>query len=193
MLENFSFGPTNGLDYGFPICFFPQTSQPGVGLRWLPAEHGFGTRNGLILIFEESAGMVPVLSTSARRIPEADTVATGFGVGRLVLSGALFAAPTTSVRMLGVDSASAKRMVFLVRMAAVRDMGLGVGTLASRNSPQLPLWLAIAAVADGVDALAVAAAAKQGVTRGPAAVAAVVTAATAALVGGRAALQLIRR
>jgi hypothetical protein len=137
--------------------------------------------------------MVPVLSVSARRIPDADTMATGFGVGRLVLSGALLAAPTGSVRLLGVDSASAKRMAFLARMAAVRDMGLGIGTLASRNTPQLPLWLAVGAAADGVDALALAAATKQGVTRGPAGVAAVVTAAAAAVLGARAAVQLRRR
>jgi hypothetical protein len=117
-------------------------------------------------------------------------VATGIGVGRVVFSGALFAAPTASVRMLGVDSASAKRMTFLARMAAVRDLGLGVGTLASRGTPQVSLWLAAGAVADGVDALVVAGATKRGVTRGLAAVGMVLGATGAAAVGGWAALQL---
>jgi hypothetical protein len=109
----------------------------------------------------------------------------------LVLSGGLLVAPTASVRLLGVDAASAKRMAFLARMAAVRDLGLGVGTLASRGTPQVSLWLAVGAVADGVDSLAVAAATKHGV-RGVSAVGTVLGAAAAAAVGGWAAVQLSR-
>ena len=130
------------------------------------------------------------MSTFARRFPDAATLAAGIGTGRLVLSGALFAAPTASVRMLGVDSASAKRMTFLVRMAAIRDMGLGVGTLASRGTPQVAVWLAVGSAADAVDAIVVAAATKQGVTRGLSAFGTVVGAVGAAVAGGWAAGQL---
>ena len=111
-------------------------------------------------------------------------MATGFGVGRLVLSGALLAAPTGSVRLLGVDSASAKRMAFLAGWPRCVTWVSASSTLASRNTPAA----AVAggrAVADGVDALAIAAATKQGVTRGPVGVAAVVTAAAAAVLGAR--------
>jgi hypothetical protein len=130
------------------------------------------------------------LSRFTGRTPEPEALATSIGVGRLVLSGALFAAPTASARVLGVDSASAKRMAFLARMAAVRDMGIGIGTLASRGTPQVSLWLAVGAVADAVDAVVVAGATKHGVTRGLAAVGTVVGAAGVAAAGGWAAIQL---
>jgi hypothetical protein len=122
-------------------------------------------------------------------MPGAEAIAAGMGIGRLVLGGGLLAAPTTAARLLGVDSASAKRMAFLARMAAIRDMGLGVGTLASRGTPQVALWLGVAAAADAVDALVVGAATKQGATRGIVALGTVAGAAAAAGLGGWAALR----
>src|SRR3954468_12998049 len=109
--KTFSFGSTNGLDYGFPICFFPQRPD-GVSASGC-CQRSTGTGHDLNSLFEESAGTVRLLSRFTGRIPEPDALATSIGVGRLVLSGALLAAPTASVRILGVDSASAKRMAFL--------------------------------------------------------------------------------
>lgn len=120
-------------------------------------------------------------------------MATGIGAGRVAIGTVLFAAPTTATRMLGVDSASAKRMAFLARMTAARDVSLGIGTLAARGSDQLGLWLAVGALADAADAVAISTATKRGVTRGVSAAAAVLSAVAAAAVGGRAAYEIKRR
>lgn len=127
------------------------------------------------------------MSTIGRRLPGAGAVSTAIGAGRVLLGVAFFASPTAAVRVLGVDSASAKRMAFLARMTAARDVGLGIGTLASRGRPQARLWLAVGAAADGVDAFVIAAATKNGLTRGPAAYGTVLGAAAAAALGGWAA------
>ena len=117
----------------------------------------------------------------------------GFGVGRLGLGAAFLAAPVLSTRVLGLDTATAKRVVFLARMAAARDIGLGAGTLAAGPTPAAVPWLLASAGADLVDASAIAVAMRQRVTGGLPAVGLVVGAFGAAVLGVRAAVQLARR
>ncbi len=93
-------------------------------------------------------------------------VAGATGAARVAIGTTLLAAPVVSLKTLGVDSASAKRVAFLMRMAAVRDIGLGVGTLAAGRGAQAAPWLAVAAAVDAVDAVVIAGAMRQGATRG---------------------------
>jgi peptide-methionine (R)-S-oxide reductase len=76
------------------------------------------------------------------------------GACRLAVGGAFLAFPVVSVRLLGVDGASAARMSWLARLAGVRDLALGAGILGAgitRRGP-VPALLASALVdaADGV-------------------------------------------
>jgi hypothetical protein len=85
------------------------------------------------------------------------------GVGRLALGGAFLAFPVASVRTLGVDTASAGRMAWLARMAAARDIALGLGvlgTVATRRGRAAAL--ATTALVDAVDAAVIAVAANEG-------------------------------
>ena len=110
-------------------------------------------------------------------------VALGIGAGRVVMGTTFLLAPRFSVRILGVDAASAKRMTFLARMAAARDIGLGAGTLDAGPTAAAAPWLLAGAAADTVDALVIAGAMKRGVTRGIPAAGLVVGAAATAAVG----------
>jgi len=105
------------------------------------------------------------------------------GLGRLAIGGAFLADPVTAVRVLGVDTASAKRMAFLARMAAARDIVLGAGALLTRNPAAKAGWIAAGATADVADAVVIRAAAKQG-TAGPIPATAIAAGALAAAAAG---------
>ena len=85
----------------------------------------------------------------------------GLGACRLAVGGAFLAFPTASVRLLGVDSASAARMSWLARMAAARDLALGAGVIgaAVTQRGRVPALLATALV-DAADAALIALAAR---------------------------------
>jgi hypothetical protein len=108
------------------------------------------------------------------------------GAGRGALGGAFLGAPAWAMRILGVDPGTAQRIVFLTRMTAARDLGLGMGTLAAGRAASP--WLLAGAFADAVDAIVIAAALRRGPARGVVAVGAV-----AAAVGGAASSVLLAR
>ena len=116
----------------------------------------------------------------------------GFGVGRLVLGGAFLLAPVASTRVLGLDTATAKRVTFLARMAAARDIGLGAGTLAAGSTAAAVPWLLAGAGADLVDATVIAGALRKGVARGVPAAAIALGAVAGAGIGIGAAVALRR-
>jgi hypothetical protein len=134
-------------------------------------------------------GSVPELGTL---LPSPQSVVLGFGVGRLVLGGAFLLAPVVSTRVLGLDTATAKRVTFLARMAAARDIGLGAGTLAAGATPAAVPWLLAGAGADLVDATVLVGALRKGIARGLPAAAIVVGAVAGAGIGIGAAVALRR-
>ena len=98
-----------------------------------------------------------VVASSARRIGSARRLAALLGAGRLAMGGAFLAYPAASVRLLGVDSATAGRVVWLIRMAAVRDAALGAGALASTAAGRgQTAWLVAGALTDAGDASVIA-------------------------------------
>jgi hypothetical protein len=84
---------------------------------------------------------------------------TAAALGRIGVGVALFARPESLPRAVGVDSVSARRMAWVVRLFAARDAALGAGALAAvlTGRPVRP-WLLAQAFADGADAVAVGAA-----------------------------------
>jgi hypothetical protein len=113
-------------------------------------------------------------------------------VGRLAVGGAFLVAPVVSTRVLGLDTATAKRVSFLARMAAARDIGLGAGTLNAGATAAAAPWLAAGAAADAVDAVVIAGAMRHGAARGLPALGIVVGAAATAVIGLAAAIGLRR-
>lgn len=90
-------------------------------------------------------------------------LAAGIGVGRMGIAAAFLIDPASGLRVLGVDTATAKRAGYVARMLAVRDGLLGVGTLLALSRRHGARgWLASGAIADAVDAAAIMAALRQG-------------------------------
>jgi hypothetical protein len=119
-------------------------------------------------------------------------VVLGFGIGRVALGTAFLVAPVASTRVLGLDSATAKRVTFLARMAAARDIGLGAGTLSAGPTRAAVPWLLAGAGADLVDATVLVGALRKGVARGLPAAAITVGAVAGAGIGFGAAVALRR-
>lgn len=98
---------------------------------------------------------------SGRRKPhlptgDARSVGIAIGLGRVGIGAIFFAAPVTALRIVGADSATAKRVTWLSRMTAARDGVLGVGTAQATAAGGGAGWLLAGAVSDAVDAVALA-------------------------------------
>lgn len=127
------------------------------------------------------------------RLPSARTIGVSVGAGRLAIGAIFLAAPVTSVRLLGLDTATAARVTWLARMTAVRDGVLGAGTLASSARQNgAGGWLLAGAVSDAMDAAVLVAALREGKVRGWRARAISAGAAGAALLAAAAAVDVRR-
>lgn len=114
---------------------------------------------------------VPHIRLSLPQLPSLALrdLGVGIGIGRSVLGAAFLADPELAVRVIGADSATAARVTWLSRMAAIRDLALGAGTsistLSARRSARKghdsTTWLLAGAICDAVDATAIATAARQ--------------------------------
>jgi hypothetical protein len=128
------------------------------------------------------------------RIPEPEAMAFQLATGRTAAGAAILALPVLSARLLGADSATAKRISWLTRMMAVRDAAIGAGGVAAiRGKHSATPWVLAGAVSDAVDAIVVAEALRQGRAKGVTAAAVVPVAAGAAALGALAAFRLHRR
>ena len=119
-----------------------------------------------------------------------DRTRAGLSLGalRVAVGVGFLAAPVSSTRVLGLDTATAKRIAFLARMTAVRDLVLGAGALASWRDPRaLRRWVLAGAVSDLGDAVVITAAMRSDVAGGIPAVAITVGALGGAALGGWAA------
>lgn len=126
-------------------------------------------------------------------LPAPDSMAWQIAAGRVAFAAVIMAAPTTSLRALGADSATAQRVTWMTRMLAVRDGALGVGgVLAARRGASATPWLLAGAVSDAVDALVIARALAQGRVKGIVPTAVVPLAAVTAVAGAAAALRAHR-
>jgi hypothetical protein len=130
----------------------------------------------------------------ARRfLPPAQAAAAGIGAARVMVGVTCMVAPVTSVRVLGVDTATAKRVTYLARLAAARDIALGAGVLADRRGGTGTGWLLAGAGTDVADAVLIAGALRSGKVRGLGAASIAVGALASAGMGVWAAVRLARR
>ena len=128
-----------------------------------------------------------------RFTPAPDRVALALCAGRCVIAAGLLAAPETGTGLVGLDAATARRVSWLTRMAAVRDAALGVGgVVAARRGADPVPWLVGGAAADAVDAVVIGQALRARRLRGALPVAAAAGAAGAAAVGIVTAVRLPR-
>ena len=103
---------------------------------------------------------------ASRFLPPTQGIAVGIGAARVLVGLTCMVAPITSVRVLGVDTATAKRVTYLARLAAVRDIALGAGALADLRAGAGAGWLLAGAGTDLADAALIAGALRSGKVRG---------------------------
>jgi hypothetical protein len=122
------------------------------------------------------------------RLPSARATGLCVGAGRMAIGAVFLAAPVSSVRLLGLDTATAARITWLARMTAARDGVLGTGTLvSSAREDGAGAWLLAGSVSDAVDAAVLVAALREGRVRGFPAQAVIAAAVVAACTGAAAA------
>ncbi len=103
-----------------------------------------------------------LLDRSGLTPDRARVLALSIGAMRVGIGAGFLALPVTSVRILGLDTATASRVTFLARMAAARDAALGAGTLwATGRGRGAAGWLLAGAACDLTDATVIALAARQ--------------------------------
>jgi hypothetical protein len=124
---------------------------------------------------------------------DADALAGRLALGRVAFAAAIMAAPVASVRVLGSDTATAGRVVWLTRMVAARDGAIGVGALAAGRSGSAAPWVLAGALCDAVDAAVLTTAMRQGRVTGLVARLVAPGAAAAAVLGVVAAVRSRRR
>jgi hypothetical protein len=135
------------------------------------------------------------MNNAVRRVlrPEAEAMALQIAAGRAVMGAVITASPVRAARMLGSDTATAQRVAYLTRMLGVRDSALGLGGVAAvRRGSGAASWVLAGAVADAVDAMALAGALKKGRIKGLGPAGTVPFAAGAAILGAVTALRLRR-
>jgi len=127
------------------------------------------------------------------RILEPDVMALQLAAGRTAAGALILALPVLSARLLGADSATAKRVSWLTRMLAIRDAAIGAGGLAAvRGTDSAAPWILAGAISDAVDAMVLTHAVRQRRANRLTAVAVVLVAAGAAALGAVTALRLRR-
>lgn len=97
----------------------------------------------------------------------AERLGRQIGLARAGLGVSLLAAPVPLIRMLGIDTGTVRRMAWVTRLAAARDVALGLGTIAAlrdgaSHRDDAVRWLAIGAAADVADTLILTAALRAG-------------------------------
>jgi hypothetical protein len=106
-----------------------------------------------------------IASTRSRvdHLPANRLIAAGIGGGRIAIGVSFLSSPVTFLRLIGLDTASATRVTWLARIAGVRDVVLGAGTLfAAVTGRDDTSWLLAGAAVDAVDAVVTGAAAREG-------------------------------
>ena len=109
---------------------------------------------------------LPVIASTRLRVdllPANRLIAAGIGGGRIAIGVSFLSSPVTFLRLIGLDTASATRVTWLARIAAIRDVVLGAGTLfAAVTGRDDTSWLLAGAACDAVDAVVTGAAAREG-------------------------------
>ena len=114
----------------------------------------------------EREKILPVIASTRSRVdhlPAKRLIAAGIGGGRIAIGVSFLSSPVTFLRLIGLDTASATRVTWLARIAGVRDVVLGAGTVfATVTGRDDTSWLLAGATCDAVDAVVTGAAAREG-------------------------------
>lgn len=83
-----------------------------------------------------------------------ERVSLGLSLTRIILGFSLIAIPRTLMKFINVKDSQTAASIITSRAAGIRDVAMGIGTIAAKNSNEKKLWLRLGALCDATDALA---------------------------------------
>ena len=96
----------------------------------------------------------PTTALKTKYYVSLERVSLGLSLTRIVLGFLLIAIPRTLMKLINVQDTQTAASVITSRAAGVRDVAMGIGTIAATSSSEKKLWLRLGALCDATDALA---------------------------------------
>ena len=96
----------------------------------------------------------PTAALTTKYYVSLERVSLGLSLTRIILGFLLIAIPRTLMKFINVHDTQTAASIITSRAAGIRDVAIGIGTIAAKGSSEKKLWLRLGALCDATDALA---------------------------------------
>ena len=96
----------------------------------------------------------PTAALTTKYYVSLERVSLGLSLTRIILGFLLIAIPRTLMKFINVQDTQTAASIITSRDAGIRDVAIGIGTIAAKGSSEKKLWLRLGALCDATDALA---------------------------------------
>lgn len=96
----------------------------------------------------------PTAALTTKYYVSLERVSLGLSLTRIILGFLLIAIPRTLMKFINVQDTQTAASIITSRAAGIRDVAIGIGTIAAKGSSEKKLWLRLGALCDATDALA---------------------------------------
>ena len=96
----------------------------------------------------------PTAALTTKYYVSLERVTLGLSLTRIILGFLLIAIPRTLMKFINVQDTQTAASIITSRAAGIRDVAIGIGTIAAKGSSEKKLWLRLGALCDATDALA---------------------------------------
>ena len=96
----------------------------------------------------------PTAALTTKYYVSLERVSLGLSLTRIILGFLLIAIPRTLMKFINVKDTQTAASIITSRAAGIRDVAMGIGTIAAKSSSEKKLWLRLGALCDATDALA---------------------------------------
>ena len=96
----------------------------------------------------------PTAALTTKYYVSLERVSLGLSLTRIILGFLLIAIPRTLMKFINMQDTQTAASIITSRAAGIRDVAIGIGTIAAKGSSEKKLWLRLGALCDATDALA---------------------------------------
>jgi hypothetical protein len=96
----------------------------------------------------------PTSALTTKYYVSLERVSLGLSLTRIILGFLLIAIPRTLMKFINVKDNQTAASIITSRAAGIRDVAMGIGTIAAKSSSEKKLWLRLGALCDATDAAA---------------------------------------
>ena len=96
----------------------------------------------------------PTAALTTKYYVSLERVSLGLSLTRIILGFLLIAIPRTLMKFINMQDTQTAGSIITSRAAGIRDVAIGIGTIAAKGSSEKKLWLRLGALCDATDALA---------------------------------------